>query len=109
MYVTLNTPGLERARDFQALINKKKFIDVFQGTASEILEKATKLHYYLSAGNFLVNMRNNEEIGGKAAIICDQQFLIREWLRAIPQIMNGDNSCVTVRPFQSHENQKSSR
>ena len=99
MYVALNTPGMGRARDFQALINQKKLIDLFQETASEIQEKATKLHYYLSAGMFLVNMRNSEEIGGKAAIICDKQFLSREWLRTIPQIMNGDHSCVTVRPF----------
>lgn len=68
-------------------------------TMSVISTAATKLDYYLSAGKFLVNLRDSENFEGKIALICDRIFLTPDWLRAIPRIVNRNDSVVSVRRF----------
>ena len=100
VYGDLITPimGNARATD-QFIQNRKQIISRFQEIAAQIPTIATRLNYYLSAGKFLVTLRDAENAKGKIALICDQEFLTSEWLRIIPNIINQSNSCISVRRF----------
>ena len=68
-----------------------------QDYAIKILHFLESMRYYLSVGEILVNLRESGDAGGRIAIVCIQNFITGDWVRAIADIMRCSQRCVAMK------------
>ena len=83
---------------FKVIREEGSRMDTLRKTIQQTKCAVGRIDYYLSVGDSLLKLRNSGQ-RGKFAILCDRKFITADWLRAIPRIIERNDSCVTVRQF----------
>ena len=89
--------GINEAYSRSEPVAIKAIISKQRGMMRRASQMMDAMQYYFSVGELLVQKRDSSEGLGKIGIICAKEFTNGDWSRALSDIMQCSNQCVTMK------------